>query len=66
MKAKQKQLNTYIQSLPGANWAKECKRSALDYKKDLKEHAELLKGWEKDADNIVKEAKAQKDVGYKA
>ena len=28
--------------------------------------SELPKGWEKDADDIVKEAKARKDVGYKA
>ena len=38
----------------------------MDCKKDLKEHAKLLKVWEKDADEIVKEAKARKDVGSKA
>jgi hypothetical protein len=35
VKAKQKQLNACIQSLPKrANWAKEHKRSAMEHKKD--------------------------------
>jgi hypothetical protein len=38
----------------------------MECKKDLKEHVELLKVWGKDADEIIKEAKAQKDVSGKA
>jgi hypothetical protein len=67
VKAKHKQLNAHIQSLPKlANWAKEHKRSAMEHKKDLTEHVELPKVWGKDANEIIEEAKAQKDVGSKA
>jgi tetratricopeptide (TPR) repeat protein len=67
VKKRQTQLNTHLKSLPKRErWAIEYKRNAAEYKKELSDHAQSLKAWEKETQDDIKDARARLDVARKA